>query len=291
MISAEDAEALTAARRDDAQGGARAPPGDVRPRRSRPAGSSTTATRSPPARATSSRPSPPSGCASSTASSSSSPSTSPSTRSWPASSSGARGAGGGRDRLGPRRGARLRQPAGRGDPDPPHRPGHRARDVLAPAPRLPRRPHRRALRADPAPRRGDRVLRGAQLAALRVRGGRLRVRLRGRRARGARPLGGPVRRLRQRRADHPRPVPRRRALEVGGDVTAHAAAPARLRGQRARALERPARAVPPVDGAGEHPGRQLLDRRAVLPPAAPAGARAARAAARRDDAEGAAAAA
>ena len=44
---------------------------------------------------------------------------------------------------------------------------------------------------------------------------RLRVRLLGRGARGARALGGAVRRLRQRRADHRRPVHRRRPLEVG----------------------------------------------------------------------------
>ena len=61
------------------------------------------------------------------------------------------------------------QPARRGDSRPADRPGHRARHVRAPPPRPPRREHRRALRADPAPRRGDRLLRGAQLAALRVR--------------------------------------------------------------------------------------------------------------------------
>ena len=83
-----------------------------------------------------------------------------------------------------------------------------------------------------------------------------------------------------------RPVPRRRPLEVGADLAADAAAAARLRGQRAGALERAARAVPPARRAGEHPDRQLHDRRAVLPPAAPAGARRERAAARRDDAEG-----
>ena len=55
---------------------------------------------------------------------------------------------------------------------------------------------------------------------------------------GARHLGGPVRRLRERRADHHRPVHRVQPLEVGADVTAHPAPPARLRGQRARALER-----------------------------------------------------
>ena len=94
------------------------------------------------------------------------------------------------------------------------------------------------LRADPAPPGRQRLVRGLQLAALRVRGARVRVRLLGGGARRARALGGAVRRLRQRRADRDRPVPRRRPLEVGADLAADAAAPARLRGQRAGALER-----------------------------------------------------
>ena len=77
-----------------------------------------------------------------------------------------------------------------------------------------------------------------------------------------------------------RPVHRLRPLEVGADLTADAAAPARLRGQRPGAFERTARAVPPARRAGEHPDRQLHDGRAVLPPAAPAGARPERAPAR-----------
>ena len=80
-----------------------------------------------------------------------------------------------------------------------------------------------------------------------------------------------------------------RPLEVGADVAPDAAAPARLRGQRARALERAARALSPARRAGEHPDRELHDGGAVLPPAAPPGAVASGAAARRDDAEGAAA--
>ena len=80
------------------------------------------------------------------------------------------------------------------------------------------------LRADPAPPRRERLVRGLQLAALGVRRARLRVRVLGRRPRRARALGGAVRRLRQRRADRDRPVPRRRPLEVGADLAAHAAA-------------------------------------------------------------------
>ena len=46
-------------------------------------------------------------------------------------------AGRGSDRLGAGRGSRLRQPARRGNPHPPDRAGHGARDVLAPSPRPP----------------------------------------------------------------------------------------------------------------------------------------------------------
>ena len=53
-----------------------------------------------------------------------------------------RGARAGRDRLRPGRGARLRLAADRGRPHPPHRPGHRARHLLPPPPRPPRREHR-----------------------------------------------------------------------------------------------------------------------------------------------------
>ena len=136
-------------------------------------------------------------------------------------------------------------------------PGHRARHVLAP-PRSSCTTSARARRTRRSRRsaRRRRVVRDLQLAALGVRLPRLRVRLLGRRAGGARALGGAVRRLRQRRADRDRPVPRRRALEVGADVAADAAPAARLRGQRPRALERPARALPPARRPGEHPRRE-----------------------------------
>ena len=88
----------------------------------------------------------------------------------------------------------------------------------APPPHVPRPLHGRDVRADPAPAGGQRVVRGLQLAALGVRGARLRVRLLRRGARRARPLGGAVRRLRQRRSDRDRPVPRRGPLEVGPDL-------------------------------------------------------------------------
>ena len=73
---------------------------------------------------------------------------------------------------------------------------------------------------------------------------------------GARALGSAVRRFHQRRADHRRPVPGLRPRKVAPDLAADPASPSRLRGQRPRALERPARALPPASRAGEHPRRQ-----------------------------------
>ena len=170
-----------------------------------------------------------------------------------------------RDRLGPGRVARVRRPARRGHPDPADRPGHRARHVLASPPRSARREHRRAFHADAASRGGDGVVRGAQLALVRVRRGRVRVRLLDRGAGGARALGGAVRRFRQRGADHPRPVRGRRALEVERDPPAGPAPAARLRGKRPGALQRPPRALPAVDRGGQHPRHESFHRRAVLP--------------------------
>ena len=74
-------------------------------------------------------------------------------------------------------------------------------------------------------------------------------------------------------------------VEVARVDAAHAAAAARLRGERPGALERAARAVPPARRAGEHPHRELHDVGAVLPPAAAPGARRDGAAARRHHAE------
>ena len=55
------------------------------------------------------------------------------------------------DRVRPRRGARLRVAADRGHPHPADRPGHRARHLLQPPPRPPRREDRPQVRADPEP--------------------------------------------------------------------------------------------------------------------------------------------
>ena len=133
--------------------------------------------------------------------------------------------------------------------------------------------------------RRARAARAAQQPAERARHAGLRVRLQRGGARGAGALGGAVRRLHQRRPGHRRPVPQRRAVQVGAHDAAHPAPAARLRGPGPRALERAARAVPAARGRRQHPGGQPDDPGAVLPPAPPAGAAQPPAAADRDDAE------
>ena len=103
----------------------------------------------------------------------------------------------GRHRLGAGGGSRLRHPPRRRDPGAAHRPGHRARDVLAPPPGAARLHDRREVRPDPASPELAGPVPGLQLAALGDRRARLRVRLLGRRLARARPLGGAVRGLRQ----------------------------------------------------------------------------------------------
>ncbi len=98
-------------------------------------------------------------------------------------------------------------------------------------------------------------------------------------------VGGAVRRLRQRRPGHHRPVHRLGRVEVGPRQRPGAAPAARLRGPGAGALQRPARALPAALRRGQHPGRQPDDAGAVLPPAAPAGAARLPQAADRDDAQ------
>ncbi len=67
-------------------------------------------------------------------------------------------------------------------------------------------------------------------------------------------LGGPVRRLRQRRPDRHRPVPRRRRDQVGADVGTDPAAAARLRGAGRGALLGPHGALPGPVRRGQHAG-------------------------------------
>ena len=177
-----------------------------------------------------------------------------------------------RDPVGARRGARVRLAADRGDPDPPDRPGHRARHVQ-PAPPRPARPQDRpGALPDPAPAGRAGPDGAAQQPAVGDGLPRVRVRLLAGGARDARAVGGPVRRLRQRRPGDHRPVHRLGPGEVGPDLAADAAAAARLRGLGARALLGPARAVPPARRRGQHPRGQPDHAGPVLPPAAPAGA-------------------
>ena len=178
-----------------------------------------------------------------------------------------------RHRLGARRGARVRLAALRGHARAPHRPGHRAGDLLPAPPRAARLQDRPADLADPEPALGQGADGAAQLAAVGDRLPGLRVRLLDGGAGDARAVGGPVRRLRELRTGRRRPVHRVGALQVGADHAADAAAPARLRGLGARALVGAARAVPDRRRRGEHPRRQPHDAGPVLPPAATAGAR------------------
>ena len=70
------------------------------------------------------------------------------------------------------------------------------------------------------------------------------------------PLGGAVRRLRQLRPGDHRQLHRLGRVEVGPDDPPDPDAPARLRGLRPRALERPDRALPAARRRGQHAARQ-----------------------------------
>ncbi len=144
----------------------------------------------------------------------------------------------GRHRLGAGRGARVRLTARRRCADPDDGPGHRARHVQPAAHGAARRQDRPDLLPDPAPRRCAGSDGAAQQPAVGDRVPGLRVRLLAGGARGPRAVGGAVRRLRQRRPGDHRPVHRERPGEVGPVLAADAAAAARLRGLRSRALAR-----------------------------------------------------
>src|SRR5207342_616371 len=89
------------------------------------------------------------------------------------------GSPGGWDRLGSGRGARVRIASRRRDPDPALGAGHGTRDVLASARRATRSRDRRDVHAAPELAVVGCVVRDLQLAALRVRARRVRVRLLG----------------------------------------------------------------------------------------------------------------
>ena len=149
-----------------------------------------------------------------------------------------------RRRLGHRRSDGDRLAPARGPPGSPRRRGLAARHVQPASRRARRLRDRRTLGAAGRARRRTRELLGVRLAALRVRRARLRVRLRALVPGVARHVGSPVRRLRQRRADHHRPVPRRGRGQVGAAQRSRPAAASRVRGAGARAQLGAHRAVP-----------------------------------------------
>ena len=126
-------------------------------------------------------------------------------------------------RLGDRRGAGLLLAAARRPSGAAVRPGQRARHLLA-APFGADRPGERGpLHPVQPSRRRAGALRGHQLDALGGGGARLRVRLFARRAECADPVGGAVRRLRQRRAGGVRPVHLVGRAQVAAHVRASSA--------------------------------------------------------------------
>ena len=179
-----------------------------------------------------------------------------------------------RDRLGARRGARVRLARARGHAGAPRRPGHPPGHVQ-PAPRRARRPAtpRREYVPARAPRRRPGAVHALRHRALRVRRARLRVRLLGR---------DPTRWCAGRRSSATSPTARRSSStsssspprQVGPAQQPRAAAPPRLRGPGARALERAHRALPHAVRRGQPAGRVPDDRGAVLPRAAAPGHRA-----------------
>ena len=194
--------------------------------------------------------------------------------------------GGRADRLGPCRSAGARVAPRTGSADPVHRTGHRARHLQPAAHGPPRREDRSTPYADPEPPQGNRPAGAVQLAAFGGRLPGLRVRLRGPRPGGPRHVGGAVRRLRELGPGDRRPVHRLRAVQVGHRLPPHDAPAPRLRGRRARALERQARALPVALLRGQHPHRQLHHPGPVLPSAPPPGHRRQAAPARDPHAQG-----
>ena len=163
------------------------------------------------------------------------------------------------DRLVHRRSARLRLAPGRWLSGSPFGPGQRTRHLLAAPFGADRSADRGALHpAEPYPRRAG-ALRSHQLDAVGRGGARLRIRLFARRAERARPVGGAVRRLRQRRAGRVRPVHLRRRAQMAAHVGPRVHAAARLRGSGAGAFLRAPRALSAALRRGQHAGRRVHD--------------------------------
>ena len=175
-----------------------------------------------------------------------------------------------RHRLGRRRDARVRNAAPSGNARAPLGAGLRPRHVQQP----PRRPRGRRERRGMGPAQHDRdragALRGHRQPALRERRHGLRVRVRRGRPVDARPVGGAVRRLRERRAGRHRPVHLGLGAEVESALRSRAAPAARAGRAGAGALLGAPRALPHAVRGGQPARRERLDAGAVLPPAAPA---------------------
>ena len=124
-------------------------------------------------------------------------------------------------RLGHRRGAGLRLASDRRLPGAPVGAGLHPRH-LQPAPlRLDRPDHRGTpLPAEPHPRPVRRGMRSSNSHAVGICGARLRIRLLAVGTQRADPVGSAVRRLRQRRADHDRPVHQLGRIEMAAHVAA-----------------------------------------------------------------------
>ena len=131
-------------------------------------------------------------------------------------------------RLGDRRGVGLRFARHREAPGAPVRPGLRARHLLAASFRADRPGERGPLHPAQQSRREPGQVRGHQLDALGRGGAWLRVRLLAVRAECADVVGGPVRRLRQRRAGGVRPVHLLGRAQVAAHVGPRLPAAARL---------------------------------------------------------------
>ena len=168
-----------------------------------------------------------------------------------------------------------------GVPDSDGGPGRAARHVCAEARGVPRPLQRRRVDAAAVPVSRPGPPAHLRLAAERVRVPWLRVRLLGRAARCPRGVGGPVRRLRQRRADGHGRVHLVGRAEVGPVIVRRDASAARLRGAGPRPLVRPRRAIHADGGRGQHRRGDALDPRVVLPSVAAPGLQPAAKASRR----------
>ena len=113
---------------------------------------------------------------------------------------------------------------------------------------------------------GERLLRDPEHAAYRICRAGIRIRLQHSGAGTFRTLGSPVRRLRGRRPDHHRRIPRFRPRQVGPDLVPDDPAPARFRGTGARSFQRTHGAVPFLRRGFQYSDRELYHGGPVLSP-------------------------